>query len=146
MLVLVLVPSAVSCRRDAQCAGAARAWAPASGPCPHTRCVVSVGLACDLKIKISHGQCACSFRALCVSSTLVACCSHARWRRDPCPTRLPSDWWPMGAAALRPWGCRVCSSVICACVPSSDAWPSGGRAARFERRSVAGRCVFCMFP
>eukprot|EP00962_Isochrysis_galbana_P024805 scaffold7626_cov134-Isochrysis_galbana.AAC.1 len=44
----------------------------------------------------------------------------------------------MGAAALRPWGCRVCSSVVCACVPSSDAWPSGGRAARFERRSVAG--------
>eukprot|EP00962_Isochrysis_galbana_P053754 scaffold25270_cov104-Isochrysis_galbana.AAC.5 len=28
--------------------------------------------------------------------------------------------------------------VVCACVPSSDAWPSGGRAARFERRSVAG--------
>eukprot|EP00962_Isochrysis_galbana_P008014 scaffold2183_cov140-Isochrysis_galbana.AAC.19 len=34
-----------------------------SGPCPHTRCVVSVGLACDLKI--SQGQCARSFRALC---------------------------------------------------------------------------------
>eukprot|EP00962_Isochrysis_galbana_P020246 scaffold5907_cov120-Isochrysis_galbana.AAC.1 len=34
-----------------------------SGPCPHTRCVVSVGLACDLKI--SHGQCALSESALC---------------------------------------------------------------------------------
>eukprot|EP00962_Isochrysis_galbana_P031765 scaffold10373_cov118-Isochrysis_galbana.AAC.13 len=58
-----------------------------------------VGLACDLKI--GHGQSARSFRALCVSSTLVACCSHARWRPDPYPARPPSDWWPMGAAALR---------------------------------------------
>eukprot|EP00962_Isochrysis_galbana_P012409 scaffold3513_cov127-Isochrysis_galbana.AAC.5 len=66
----------------------------------------------------SDGQCARSFRTLRVSSTLVACCSDARWRPDPCPARLPSDWWPMGAAALRPWGCRVCCLLsVHVCLP-----------------------------
>eukprot|EP00962_Isochrysis_galbana_P036624 scaffold12688_cov146-Isochrysis_galbana.AAC.7 len=52
----------------------------------------------------------------------------------------------VGVPQCRMCACVVIVVVVCACVPSSDALPSGGRAARSERWSVAGPGVVCMLP